>query len=105
MPLAMDSLNYHYNKGTNQLAQVNDAVPATNYPNDIHNETSKHNYRYNGIGELASDSIAKIDTIMWTVYGKVKKIVKYSPLDTTLLAKTIKALINKYVYILEIWTG
>ncbi len=28
MPLAMDSLNYHYYKGTNQLAQVNDAVPA-----------------------------------------------------------------------------
>jgi len=82
MPLPMDSLNYHYNKGTNRLNWVHDAVPYGNYPNDINNETT-NNYKYNGIGELASDDSAKIDTIIWTVYGKVKKIVKYSPLDTT----------------------
>jgi len=74
--LAMDSLTYHYNLNTNQLREVNDAVSASNYSVDIDNETSKHNYRYNGIGELASDSIAGIDSIYWTVYNKVKKIVK-----------------------------
>lgn len=72
----MDSLTYHYNTNTNQLREVNDAVSASNYSVDIDNETSKHNYRYNGIGELASDSIAGIDSIYWTVYNKVKKIVK-----------------------------
>ena len=75
-PLAMDSLNYHYYKHTNQLAQVNDAVPAGNYLNDIDNETSKYNYKYNAIGQLAKDSAGGLDTIKWTVYGKVKKIIK-----------------------------
>src|SRR6185312_11160807 len=74
--LGMDSLTYHYNKNTNQLAQVTDVIPSTYYTVDIHSETSKHNYRYNGIGELASDSIAGLDSIYWTVYNKVKKIVK-----------------------------
>lgn len=74
--LGMDSMTYHYNKNTNQLAEVTDVIPSTYYTVDLHNETSKHNYRYNGIGELASDSIAGIDSIYWTVYNKVKKIVK-----------------------------
>jgi len=74
--LGMDSMTYHYNKNTNQLATVTDVIPSTYYTVDIHNETSKHNYRYNKIGELASDSIAGIDSIYWTVYNKVKKIVK-----------------------------
>ena len=73
-PLAMDSLNYNYNKGTNQLAQVLDGVPSSNYPHDIDNETSKRNYEYNAIGQLAKDSAAKIDTIIWNVYGKVQTI-------------------------------
>lgn len=72
---------YYNNKGTNQLNWVHYTVPRTNYPNDINNETP-NNYKYNGIGELAGDDSAKIDTITWTVYGKVKKIVKYSPLDS-----------------------
>jgi len=73
-PLAMDSLTYNYTKGTNQLAQVKDAVPAANYPSDIDNETSKRNYRYNANGQLAKDSAAKIDTIIWNIYGKVQQI-------------------------------
>lgn len=93
----MDSLTYYYNKNTNQLAEVTDAIPSTYYTVDIDNETSKHNYRYNGIGELASDSIAGIDSIYWTVYNKVKKIVKtnndsivymYDPLGNRLEQKT-----------------
>jgi RHS repeat-associated protein len=77
-PLAMDSLTYHYAKGRDQLTEVNDAVPATNYSIDIHNETSSRNYQYNGIGELARDSAGGLDTIIWTVYHKVKEIKKYN---------------------------
>jgi len=77
-PLAMDSLTYHYTKGRNQLAQVNDAVGSTNYTIDIDNETSKYNYKYNGIGELAKDSAGGLDTIIWTVYGKIKEIKKHN---------------------------
>jgi RHS repeat-associated protein len=73
----MDSLNYHYNKGTNQLNWIHDTVPKTNYPEDIDNETP-NNYLYNSIGQLAKDDSGKIDTIIWTIYGKVKKIVKPS---------------------------
>jgi|GEM_PF-5204515 hypothetical protein len=75
-PLAMDSMTYHYTKGRDQLTQVNDAVPSTNYTVDIHNETSNRNYQYNGIGELAKDSAGGLDTITWTIYGKLKKIIK-----------------------------
>jgi RHS repeat-associated protein len=72
--LAMDSLNYHYKKGKNQLTNVRDGVPAANYPNDIDDEPSPRNYQYNTIGELAKDSAGQLDTIIWTVYGKIKKI-------------------------------
>lgn len=75
----MDSLKYKYNKGTNQLNYVTDGVAATNYPNDIDNQTV-NNYKYNAIGKLAKDDSGKIDTIIWNVYGKVKKIIKESPL-------------------------
>ncbi len=74
-PDAMDSLNYYYNKGTNQLNWVHDTVPATNYPDDIDNQTPG-NYKYNAIGELAKDDSGRIDTIIWNVYGKVQEIAK-----------------------------
>jgi len=77
MPLAMDSERYCYNKGTNQLNHIADGVASGNYPNDLDNEP-KNNYRFNGIGERAKDSINGIDTITWTIYGKVHKIVRYN---------------------------
>jgi len=67
----MDSLNYNYYTGTNQLRNVRDAVSASNYPNDIDDEPSKYNYKYNAIGQLAKDSAGGIDSIYWNVYGKV----------------------------------
>src|ERR1700744_706742 len=73
-PQAMDSLNYYYNKGTNQLNHVSDGVPWANYPNDLNNETA-NNYRYNKIGQLEADDSGRIDTIIWTVYGKVQEII------------------------------
>ena len=74
-PEAMDSTNYNYYKGTNQLRNVRDGVSATNYTSDIDDEPSKYNYRYNGIGELGKDSAGNIDTIIWNVYGKVQTII------------------------------
>ena len=70
----MDSLNYNYYKGTNQLRNVRDGVSATNYSNNIDDEPSIYNYRYNGIGQLAKDSAGGIDSIYWNVYGKVQQI-------------------------------
>ena len=71
----MDSLNYNYYKGTNQLSNVRDAVAAINYSADIDDEPSKYNYKYNSIGELVKDSAGGIASIDWTIYGKVQDIV------------------------------
>jgi RHS repeat-associated protein len=76
-PLAMDSMNYYYNKGTNQLNYVADAVGASNYSDDIDNE-NKGNYQYNKLGQLAKDSAGGIDTITWTVYMKIKMVKKHN---------------------------
>jgi RHS repeat-associated protein len=78
MPLAMDSLNYYYNTNTNQLNHVTDGVASGNYPNDIDNETSARNYRYNAIGQLAKDSAGGIDSVTWTVNSKIKKVQKHN---------------------------
>jgi RHS repeat-associated protein len=75
-PLAMDSLSYKYQPGNNKLDHVNDPVPATNYSVDIDNEDTL-NYNYDQIGNLTKDSSAGIDSIYWTVYGKIQKIVKF----------------------------
>ncbi|MDQ6755393.1 MAG: hypothetical protein M3004_00505 [Bacteroidota bacterium] len=74
-PLAMDSFNYHYNTGNNQLNFVTDSVAASNYTEDIDNQSS-NNYSYDKIGNLKKDVAEGIDTIRWTVYGKINKIVK-----------------------------
>jgi RHS repeat-associated protein len=92
-----DSLTYRYNNnnGTgptiqNRLYHVNDAIPGSidGITDDIKDEgvfnttetliNEKNNYRYNAMGELAKDSMAGIDTIIWTQYGKVWKVKKYS---------------------------
>ncbi len=50
----MDSLNYNYNSGTNQLNYVTDGVSSGNYIDDIDNESS-NNYIYDSIGNLIHD--------------------------------------------------
>lgn len=88
-----DSLTYHYNiQGgrtlQNRLYQVNDAVNISGIHNDIkdegsfinsseHDITQRNNYRYNALGELAKDSIAGLDTIIWTDFYKIWKIKKH----------------------------
>ena len=103
-PIAMDALQYKYfyysaanirntyTPGqplpadawaiTNQLAHVKDVVPAANYPaaadpqeNDIDSQAD-NNYTYDGIGNLVRDSAEGITAIGWTLYGKIRNIVK-----------------------------
>jgi RHS repeat-associated protein len=81
-PLDMDSMNYKYNRnGTgqlvnNKLRQVRDAVSAGNYTTDIDNQTNTDNYVYDRIGNLIQDKAEKLDTVHWTVYGKIHRIAK-----------------------------
>jgi RHS repeat-associated protein len=66
-------------------------VSASNYPNDINSQSTltraqvltensasvnTDNYQYDLIGNLIRDDSAKISSITWTVYGKIKSITK-----------------------------
>ncbi|TWF40340.1 YD repeat-containing protein [Chitinophaga polysaccharea] len=74
-PLEMDDLSYHYLPGTNRLDYISDVVPATNYTNDIDDQTAG-NYGYDAIGNLTTDRQAGISNISWSVYGKIQSITK-----------------------------
>jgi hypothetical protein len=79
----MDSLTYKYNLDgsgnlvNNKLDHVNDQVSSGNYSVDIDNQ-SAGNYGYDEIGNLKKDVSENIDTVRWTVYGKINRIVKSS---------------------------
>ncbi|KAB2859612.1 MAG: hypothetical protein F9K09_01455 [Flavobacteriales bacterium] len=88
--LGMDNLAYHYynqaggvydgttqfpEKPTNKLAYVSDG-PST-YNDDIDNQAIG-NYSYDEIGNLITDASEEIDEIKWTVYGKIKEIIRTS---------------------------
>jgi RHS repeat-associated protein len=88
-----DSLTYQYNiQGgrtlQNRLYHVNDAANEPSIDYDIKDEgtfngteatiNEKNNYRYNAFGQLAKDSIAGLDTIIWTLYNKIWKIKKHN---------------------------
>jgi RHS repeat-associated protein len=86
----MDSLNYHYYAGTNQLRRITDNVPAnanTGYVPDIENQLD-NNYRYDSIGNLISDNAEGITNIKWNVYGKIQEISRTA--TTALPATNIK---------------
>lgn len=70
----MDDLLYHYYPHSNRLEYIKDGVPAGNYPSDI-DAQDENNYRYDEIGNLIRDKAEKIDTVEWTLYGKVKRVV------------------------------
>lgn len=74
-PLAMDNLTYNYIAGTNKLAHVDDGVAAGNYTEDIDDQNTG-NYQYDAIGNLTKDVKEGIDSISWTVYGKINSIIK-----------------------------
>ena len=71
----MDSLRYGYVPGTNRLDSIGDKVGDAAFSNDIDNQAA-HNYTYDSIGNMVSDSKAGILNIEWTVYGKISKITK-----------------------------
>ena len=91
---AMDNFTYDYIAGTNKLALVHDAVASGNFDDDLDDQVAglsalsfptydlqdeaTHNYRYDAIGQLVQDKTEEIDTIIWTVTGKVKKIQRFA---------------------------
>lgn len=79
--LLMDNLAYHYNRdGANQLLNnklldVHDEVGDDDYTNDIDRQGS-NNYLYDRIGNLIHDTKENLETVKWTVYGKIDAITK-----------------------------
>ncbi len=76
-PIGMDSLTYNYYANTNQLKRVDDIVGSSNYSVDM-DDQSGTNYKYDEIGNLARDASEEIDTILWTLSGKVDSISRTS---------------------------
>jgi hypothetical protein len=74
---AMDRLKYNYIAGTNQLHYVDDSASASTFDYDIDDQATG-NYTYDKIGNLTSDVAEEIETIEWTVYGKIKSITRTS---------------------------
>ena len=81
--LTMDKLNYVYDDLTksNKLERVKDGPYDTNYSEDIDNQISTINYKYDPIGNLTSDEAEGLKQIDWSVYGKILKITKGSNKD------------------------
>ena len=81
MPVDMDSLTYNYNHNgngnliNNKLTYVRDQISATNYNADIDNQ-SPNNYLYDKTGNLVKNVAEGLDTVRWTVYGKINHIEK-----------------------------
>ncbi|HEY0609048.1 MAG TPA: RHS repeat-associated core domain-containing protein, partial [Chitinophaga sp.] len=71
----MDSLTYHYEPGKNRLNYIYDTVGVANYEEDIDSQ-SPDNYQYDSIGNMVKDVASNIKSIEWTVYGKIRRIIK-----------------------------
>jgi len=71
----MDNMTYTYNAGNNQLRRVNDVVGPLVYSVDIDDQgIGTKNYEYDSLGNLVKDVAEEIDTILWTLTGKVDSI-------------------------------
>jgi RHS repeat-associated protein len=70
----MDELHYVYKDNTNRLRSVTDNATST-YSDDIKTQAAD-NYVYDAIGNLKHDEQEEIETIAWTVYGKIKSITR-----------------------------
>ena len=62
------------------------------------NDQSGDNYKYDATGNLVYDASEEIDTITWTVYGKIKKIIpaKIDEKKARLLQNTIHSVQSDY---------
>jgi hypothetical protein len=88
---AMDNLTYSYYDNTNRLKKVADPTTNTNYTEDIDDQTDPTNYTYDAIGNLTGDaSEPEPILIEWTVYGKIKKIVKRTQIANVTTLVTIE---------------
>jgi RHS repeat-associated protein len=74
-PEFMDSLTYHYEPGRNRLNFIRDTVDAGEYDVDLDSQ-SPDNYTYDSIGNMVKDAAANIRSIEWTVYGKIRRIIR-----------------------------
>lgn len=77
----MDDMIYSYKPDKNQLDKVQDAaidaaVGEYDKYRDIKQGQVNGNYQYDLIGNLVSDASEGITEIKWTVYGKIKEIIK-----------------------------
>jgi len=70
---------------TNQLAQVKDNVGAGNYTEDV-DDQNEANYKYDRIGNLSSDEAEGLQSVTWTVYGKIASITKVKEGITTTIS-------------------
>ena len=71
----IDSFEYNYNSGNNQLNWVEDLAGTTaSITGDIENTQTSNNYLYDEIGQLVVDVDEDIDTILWKVTNKVEEI-------------------------------
>jgi RHS repeat-associated protein len=89
-----ENMDYRYKKDANgnfmqnRLYHVNDSASSGLETDDIDDQgafvstiasiNTVNNYRYDEIGNLIADSTEQIDTIKWTVYGKIKEIKRTS---------------------------
>ncbi len=88
---SMDDLVYHYQDGNNKLDHVRDVVQDGLFQDDI-DDQQPGNYEYDAIGNLITDEAENIDSIEWTVQGKVASISKS---DNTNIAFTYDAQGNR----------
>lgn len=96
LPIVMDDFEYHYKSGTNQLTAVDDiAHTASGVTESVQSayfsesnggvedldhgqDVANGNYTYDETGNLIKDVQEEIETMEWTVQGKVKKITRSS---------------------------
>ena len=64
-----------YKTNTNKLRWVDDTEPVADHTNDV-DDQDVGNYTYDDIGNLIADKSEEIENIEWTVYGKVKKVIR-----------------------------
>lgn len=70
-----DSLIYYYENNKNRLMYVDDNASSAAETADIDDQNA-YNYAYDAIGNLIGDKSEGIAEIEWTVYGKVKRVIK-----------------------------
>jgi RHS repeat-associated protein len=94
MPLVIENTANGYTRNTNHLRSVKDEVSNIAYGNDIDTQVDS-NYAYDALGNLKHDEQEEIETIAWTVYGKIKSITRKSTSTKSNLEFTYDAAGNR----------